>query len=67
MNHGVNGNVERVEALLRAHEEGRTIAEIVEELEICSSTVKTLLVTLSSTTFLCEEDGNWYIQDWKNL
>lgn len=67
MNHGVNGTAEKVEALLKAHNEGRTVSEIAKELEISRGGVKTVLDTLSTTTFLAEEDGNYFIQDWKNL
>ena len=67
MNHGVNGTAEKVERLLRSHNEGRTVSEIAEELGLSRGGVKTVLDTLSTTSFLAEEDGNYFIQDWREL
>ena len=67
MNHGVNGTVGKVEALLRSHNEGRTVPELARELGISRGAVKTVLDTLSTTSFLAEEDGNYFIQDWREL
>ena len=67
MNHGVNGTVEKVETLLKAHNEGRTVPELARELGISRGAVKTVLDTLSMTSPLAEEDGNYFIQDWKSL
>ncbi len=63
MNRGVNHSAERVLALLREHNEGRTVPEITKALGMPESSVRTVLTTLSRSHPVSNEGTNYFLVD----
>ena len=67
MNRGKRDSSAKVLALLREHNEGRTVPEIAKELHMPYSSVCTAVNTLSREVCLANEGPNYYLLDWRTL